>query len=106
MERISEERRPVVFLVEDDDQLRSVTKRLLWESGSLSAADVERKETALHHHLMGRPDAREGVIGRERLELRVHHAPDVLDREGDVVLVRHHLPGRGGPPVDCPGRRS
>ena len=40
----------------------AVTKRLLWESGSLSAADVERKETALHHHLMGRADAIEGVM--------------------------------------------
>ena len=39
----------------------AVTKRLLWESGGLSASDVERKETALHHHLMGRPDAVEGV---------------------------------------------
>ena len=39
----------------------AVTKRLLWESGNLDAADVERKETALHHHLMGREDAAEGV---------------------------------------------
>ena len=40
----------------------AVTKRLLWESGGLSAAEVERKETALHHHLMGREDAIEGVM--------------------------------------------
>ena len=40
----------------------AVTKRLLWESGALSPADVERKETALHHHLMGRADAVEGVL--------------------------------------------
>jgi enoyl-CoA hydratase/carnithine racemase len=40
----------------------AVTKRLLWESGALSPADVERKETALHHHLMGRADAIEGVM--------------------------------------------
>jgi enoyl-CoA hydratase/carnithine racemase len=40
----------------------AVTKRLLWESGGLSPADVERKETALHHHLMGRADAIEGVM--------------------------------------------
>jgi len=39
----------------------AVTKRLLWESPGLSPADVERKETALHRHLMGRPDAAEGV---------------------------------------------
>ena len=40
----------------------AVTKRLLWESGELTAAEVERKETALHHHLMGREDAIEGVM--------------------------------------------
>jgi enoyl-CoA hydratase/carnithine racemase len=40
----------------------AVSKRLLWESSGLSAADVERKETALHHHLMRRPDAIEGVM--------------------------------------------
>lgn len=39
----------------------ALTKQLLWESPGLSAADVERKETALHHHLMGGPDAAEGV---------------------------------------------
>ena len=39
----------------------AVTKRLLWESGNLEPGDVERKETALHHHLMGRADASEGV---------------------------------------------
>jgi len=39
----------------------AVTKRLLWESPALSPADVERKETALHRHLMGRADAVEGV---------------------------------------------
>jgi enoyl-CoA hydratase/carnithine racemase len=38
----------------------AVTKRLLWESFALSAAEVEQKETALHHHLMGKPDAVEG----------------------------------------------
>ena len=40
------------------------TKKLLWESGALSAAEIERKETALHHHLMGRSDADRG---RDRL---------------------------------------
>jgi enoyl-CoA hydratase/carnithine racemase len=40
----------------------AVTKRLLWESPTLGPEDVERKETALHHHLMGRPDAIEGVV--------------------------------------------
>lgn len=40
----------------------AVTKRLLWESFACSPADVERKETALHHHLMGREDAIEGAM--------------------------------------------
>jgi len=40
----------------------AVTKRLLWESSRLDAAAVERKETALHHHLMARADAIEGVV--------------------------------------------
>jgi enoyl-CoA hydratase/carnithine racemase len=39
----------------------AVTKRLLWESPNLGPAEVERRETALHHHLMGREDAIEGV---------------------------------------------
>ena len=40
----------------------AVTKRLLWESFGLSAEDVERRETDLHHHLMGKPDAMEGPV--------------------------------------------
>jgi len=40
----------------------AVSKRLLWESLSLSPEDVEAKETALHHHLMAQPDAAEGVL--------------------------------------------
>jgi len=40
----------------------AVTKRLLWESSALGPADVERRETALHRHLMGRADAVEGVM--------------------------------------------
>lgn len=40
----------------------AVSKRLLWESFALGPMDVERKETALHHHLMGRADAIEGVV--------------------------------------------
>jgi enoyl-CoA hydratase/carnithine racemase len=38
------------------------SKRLLWESGSLTPEQVERKETALHRVLMGQPDAGEGVL--------------------------------------------
>ena len=40
----------------------AIAKKLLWESSDLSAIDVERKETALHHHLMGRPDSIEGPV--------------------------------------------
>lgn len=40
----------------------AIAKRLLWESPTLTPADVGRKETELHHHLMGRADALEGVM--------------------------------------------
>ncbi|MDJ0864973.1 MAG: enoyl-CoA hydratase-related protein [Myxococcota bacterium] len=40
----------------------AVTKRLLWQSPGLSRAQVEHFETALHHHLMGGPDAIEGAV--------------------------------------------
>ncbi|MEZ4216887.1 MAG: enoyl-CoA hydratase-related protein [Myxococcota bacterium] len=40
----------------------AVTKKLLWQSPMLSPQQTERLETALHHHLMGRPDAIEGVM--------------------------------------------
>jgi hypothetical protein len=39
-----------------------VSKRLLWESFALGPEAVERRETALHHHLMGKPDALEGPM--------------------------------------------
>lgn len=38
----------------------AVSKRLLWESFGLTAEQVERRETALHQHIMGKPDAIEG----------------------------------------------
>ena len=40
----------------------AITKKLLWESPGLTPEDVERKETALHHVLMGAPDAIEGGV--------------------------------------------
>src|SRR5262249_48208463 len=40
----------------------AVTKRLLWESARLDPEAIERRETALHHHLMARADAVEGVV--------------------------------------------
>jgi enoyl-CoA hydratase/carnithine racemase len=39
----------------------AITKRLLWQSPGLSRAEVQRFETELHHHLMGKPDAVEGA---------------------------------------------
>ena len=38
----------------------AITKKLLWQSTGLSADQVERAETELHHHLMGTSDAVEG----------------------------------------------
>ena len=40
----------------------AITKRLLWESPNLSKSQVGHKETVLHHHLMGKSDAIEGVM--------------------------------------------
>lgn len=40
----------------------ALTKRLLWQSPELERAEVERFETELHHHLLGRPDAIEGAV--------------------------------------------
>jgi enoyl-CoA hydratase/carnithine racemase len=40
----------------------ALSKRLLWESCSLTRDEVGAKETAYHHLTMGRPDAREGVM--------------------------------------------
>jgi enoyl-CoA hydratase/carnithine racemase len=39
-----------------------ITKKLLWQSPNLTAEQVEYMETELHHHLMGKPDAIEGVL--------------------------------------------
>ncbi len=40
----------------------AVSKKLLWQSSELTAEQVEHSETRLHQHLMGRPDAVEGVV--------------------------------------------
>ena len=40
----------------------ALCKRLLWEERSLTKAEVGKAETALHHVVMGRPDALEGVM--------------------------------------------
>ncbi len=39
----------------------ALCKRLLWEEHAMTREEVGRKETALHHVLMGQPDALEGV---------------------------------------------
>lgn len=40
----------------------ALCKKLLWEAEGKSAEAIERKETALHHLLMGEPDAIEGAM--------------------------------------------
>jgi len=39
----------------------AISKRLLWESFSMTSDDMNQAESALHQHLMGKADAREGV---------------------------------------------
>lgn len=59
----------------------AMSKRLLWESFALSAAEVERRETALHHELMAHPDAVEGPMAY--LEKRPPHWRGRLPKETD-----------------------
>jgi enoyl-CoA hydratase/carnithine racemase len=40
----------------------ALSKRLLWAGSPLGPDDVERLETEMHHVVMGRDDAREGVL--------------------------------------------
>lgn len=40
----------------------AVSKRLLWESMTLTPDEVEHAETSLHHHIMNKPDAIEGSM--------------------------------------------
>jgi enoyl-CoA hydratase/carnithine racemase len=40
----------------------ALSKRLLWQSIDLSAAQVEHRETEIHKHIMTRPDAIEGPV--------------------------------------------
>ena len=40
----------------------AVSKRLLWESRTMEPDQIEAMETALHHVVMGQPDALEGVM--------------------------------------------
>jgi enoyl-CoA hydratase/carnithine racemase len=54
----------------------ALSKRLLWDALGHTRAEVGRLETELHHHVMGRADAREGVMAflehrRPQWQLRV-----------------------------------
>lgn len=40
----------------------AVSKRLLWGSFAMSPTEIDHAETELHRHVMGAPDAREGVM--------------------------------------------
>ena len=40
----------------------AISKRLLWSVASLDPVETEWLETLMHHHVMGREDAREGVV--------------------------------------------
>lgn len=40
----------------------ALSKRLLWQSSELSAAQIEHAETEIHKHIMTRPDAIEGPV--------------------------------------------
>ena len=40
----------------------AISKALLWASPSLDADEADRLESAMHRHVMGRDDAREGVL--------------------------------------------
>ena len=40
----------------------AASKRLLWQSPSIDSDQADELESRLHVHLMGRPDAREGVM--------------------------------------------
>jgi enoyl-CoA hydratase/carnithine racemase len=54
----------------------AISKRLLWASPPLDADETDRLETAMHHHVMGQPDAREGVLAfLERREPRWSLSP-------------------------------
>jgi enoyl-CoA hydratase/carnithine racemase len=40
----------------------AISKKLLWSVSSLDPVETEYLETLMHHHVMGRDDAREGVM--------------------------------------------
>ena len=83
----------------------ALCKRLLWEGQALSREDVGRRETELHHVVMGEPDALEGVMAflerrAPRWQLRVSRDwPKELTRaqaEGPTLIRAE--PGRRGIP--------
>jgi enoyl-CoA hydratase/carnithine racemase len=40
----------------------ALSKHLLWSGAALDPDEIERLETEFHRHVMGKPDAREGVL--------------------------------------------
>lgn len=64
-----------------------ISKRLLWWDPLPDADEINRLETALHLHVMGRPDAREGVMAflekrDPRWEMTVNNDwPEWLDEQ-------------------------
>lgn len=67
----------------------AVSKHLLWSDPPLTSDEAERLETKLHRHVMGAPDAREGVMAfLERRDPQWSMTleqdwPQWLDSEGD-----------------------
>jgi len=72
----------------------AISKRLLWSDPPLSAAEADRLESILHLEVMGRDDAREGVLAfLERREPAWTLSP-----------TRDWPPGLGAPDRDAPDR--
>lgn len=64
----------------------AVSKRLLWEAADLTAAQVERRETELHKHIMPKADAVEGPLShveRRRPEWKLRVSRDWPDWPDD-----------------------
>jgi len=59
----------------------AMSKQLLWQSFELTADEVERRETELHHQLMQQPDAVEGPMAY--LEKRAPRWSGVVSRDLD-----------------------
>jgi enoyl-CoA hydratase/carnithine racemase len=67
------------------------SKRVLWASFDLDRDDVNHLETVLHHHLMGSPDAKEGVMAF--LERRVPQWEGSVSENWPEVWPGEEVPG-------------